>query len=361
MTCGSEFNFGIIIPVLADKDALVETLSALRLLPESDRQETICVIAVNSNEKSSPAEIADNEALLALAAADAQEFRTGCAKTLWLDLKVKAKEGVGMARKKAVEAAEPFLAENALIFSLDADTVVETDYIAAAAGAFAANPDWAGASVRFAHRVAEGAPAGMQEAVEKYEKYLLSYSDGLRNAGSPYGYPVMGSAMAWRRKAGQKAGGMRVRAGGEDFYFLQALRKVGIIGYIDGTVVHPLARCSQRVPFGTGPRLIEILDGRFAAEPYPESVFAVLRMLLESVRNELPQNYAYILPEVHPAIGEWLNKMEFPEAWRKILQNTPAAPEARRKAFHVWFDAFKTLKFIHFLVEKEKTAACDLQ
>ena len=345
------YDFGIIIPVLADKDDLKDTLSALRLQPEEHRQRSICVIAVNANEKTLPENVENNRVLLSLAASGAPEYETGCGKTVWLDLTVKAKEGVGMARKKAVEAAEPFLKKDALICSLDADTIVENNYLPCIAAEFSGHPEWAGAAVKFSHRLPENPPAGLENAIKKYERYLASYTEGLYRAGSPYAYPVMGSAMVWRLAAGRKAGGMRVRAGGEDFYFLQALRKVGCIGVITSTVVHPLARCSDRVPFGTGPRLQEIMNGEFSAEPYPAAVFDLLQKLLDRADSEDPETFAVALMQVDDRITAWLTERDFQAVWEKILKNTPQDTEARRKAFHIWFDAFKTLKFIHSMTE----------
>ncbi|MEM4247718.1 MAG: hypothetical protein QXH80_00460, partial [Candidatus Nanoarchaeia archaeon] len=102
---------------------------------------------------------------------------------------------------------------------------------------------------------------------------------GLTFAGSPYAYHTLGSAMAFRASAYISAGGMPRKNGGEDFYMLQALRKIGRIGLISNTTVYPSSRISDRVPFGTGPRLKQYLDGTKNNYVYNPQIFKDLSVL----------------------------------------------------------------------------------
>jgi hypothetical protein len=49
---------------------------------------------------------------------------------------------------------------------------------------------------------------------------------------------------------------------------------------------------------------------------------------------------------------EFFKENDFAESWKKILKNTPKKLEHLKAAFNTWFDAFTTLKFIHFCEER---------
>ncbi|MPN47535.1 hypothetical protein SDC9_195138 [bioreactor metagenome] len=153
--------------------------------------------------------------------------------------------------------------------------------------------------------------------------------------------------MAVRGEAYVKAGGMRTRAGGEDFYFLQAVRKIGEMGDIFSTRVHPSARPSDRVPFGTGPRVRKIIEtGAIACEP--DWVFDELSGVLAAVEDAVTVEQLLKLEITGPA-APFFAEQRFREDWAKITANTPRDPDRLRRAFHEWFDAFRTLRLIHFL------------
>jgi hypothetical protein len=175
--------------------------------------------------------------------------------------------------------------------------------------------------------------------------------DGLKFAGSPYAYHSIGSAFCCSAEAYIKAGGMRVHKGGEDFYFLQALEKTGEVISINSTMVHPSARVSQRVPFGTGPKIREVLDGK-DIELYDLRIFGLLKELLFKVSEAdlefLKVMHLNVSNTFSELISEFLIEYKFSDDWAKILKNTPDKPEAIIKAFHIWFDSFRTLKFIHY-------------
>ncbi len=335
------FRDAVVIPVCDENDALPDTLASLAMQPMPP--DAMIVLVIN-HPADAPASRRRANALLAARLRSIPQklplFR--------LELEFPAGAGgVGHARKAGLDSVLPHLASDGLLFSLDADTTVETNYLDAVRQAFAAHREWAGAVIRFRHPSPDD-PA-LAQAIREYEGYLDAYVAGLAAAGSPYAYHTMGSAMVCRADAYVRAGGMRARAGGEDFYFLQALRKTGPIGEIDTTTVHPAARPSDRVPFGTGPRLREIVAGK-ALDDCPPEAFAELKLLLEAVRRGDPEDYGTALPLLSEAIGKFLQAQGFPAAWAGILRNTPKTEAARRGAFHCWFDAFRTLKFIHSMV-----------
>jgi hypothetical protein len=74
--------------------------------------------------------------------------------------------------------------------------------------------------------------------------------------------------MAFPVWAYKKVGGMTPVMSGEDFYFLQKLKKSGELGIWANTVAYPSPRFSDRVNFGTGPALIKGETGDWDSYPF---------------------------------------------------------------------------------------------
>ena len=259
--------------------------------------------------------------------------------------------GVGEARKLGMDAfvaaqtAESI--DDTLIWSLDADTRVEKDYFSRVEAEFAAHPQAGFCTVGFRHE--PGATPELERAIREYEAYLRDYVENLRRAGSPYAFRSVGSAFAVRGAAYVRAGGMKVRNAGEDFYFLQECAKCGEFFELDDVLVHPSARRSGRNAFGTGPALEKISSGEGLNKIAP-AAFDALKILLDAVKTpELltdPERFAAAVPE---DVKSFLAACRFAENWRRILANTPDAPAAHGRAFHRWFDGLKTLRLLHAL------------
>jgi hypothetical protein len=175
---------------------------------------------------------------------------------------------------------------------------------------------------------------------------------GLAHAGSPYAFQTVGSAMACTAAAYVKCGGMNRRRAGEDFYFLQSLAKTSGVTGLSGTTVLPSPRRSYRVPFGTGRAVGALLDGEQDAVLFyrPESFHllqAWLELALTGCRERLTA-----LPEmsgsVSPFLKAFLGEQGFESAWHGLLQHNKSEASLTA-AFHRWFDAFRTMKFFHFL------------
>ena len=84
---------------------------------------------------------------------------------------------------------------------------------------------------------------------------------GLAHAGSRWAFHTIGSLISVTCPAYAAVRGFPRRQAGEDFYFLQELAKTGGVSRIDSTTVHPSARSSDRVPFGTGATVGRHLSG----------------------------------------------------------------------------------------------------
>lgn len=256
--------------------------------------------------------------------------------------------GVGAARKAGMDAfiktLSPGELEKSVIFSLDADTFVSVNYFARVLPEALKG---GAVTIGFSHRPA--ADPLHQAAIDRYEAYLRRYVDKLKEAGSPYAFFTVGSAFAVRCDAYVKAGGMKVREAGEDFYFLQAAAKTTGVRSISEKLVYPSSRISGRVPFGTGPAVAQLLRNEPLNE-IPDGAFVILKNLLDNVSDETLSSPEKFLTGISAPAAEFLLKENFPAIWKKVSGNLPDRPGARQKAFHEWFDGLKTLRFLHFLI-----------
>ena len=256
------------------------------------------------------------------------------------------KGGVGAARKAGMDAfirtVAPENMEKSVIFSMDADTLVEKDYFvkvlpeALKGGAV---------SIGFSHQKA--ADEAHQQAIDTYEAYLRRYVEKLAVAGSPYAFFTVGSAFAVRCDAYLKSGGMKVREAGEDFYFLQAVAKCCGVRSMKEVLVHPSPRISTRVPFGTGQAVAKLLRNEKLNE-IPDGAFDFLAAVLKNVSGDSLAEPEKFLAGLPLKAVEFFLKEGFPAAWKRALGNIPDRPEARIAAFNEWFDGLKTLRFLHF-------------
>lgn len=345
------YSRAIVIPACAELEFLPGTLASLHKNPQELLDETLVTVVVNNSKESPDDKKSQNIQML-------EEFRKGNHPDnfFWIDMASPGKEinekgGVGTARKAGMDTALNYLAKSSdsLIFSLDADTLVEENYIASGIEYFRENPDSPGAVFSFVHRKCED--DAINRAITLYESFIRDYAERLKAAGSPYGYHVLGSAIVCRASSYIRCGGMRERNGGEDFYFLQALRKIGEIGEISSSTVHPSSRPSDRVPFGTGPKVREIAkEGKL--EFYNPVIFDILHIFLKHVSSltleEMLDAEKLIPSSIPEEMKEFLTKNAFQPAWENIIKNTPHEKRRLVDAFNLWFDAFRTLKFVHF-------------
>ncbi|QEM70031.1 hypothetical protein FO488_18965 [Geobacter sp. FeAm09] len=349
------FTGAVVIPSLAECRNLPLTLHSLAANPPEVRARFLLLVVVNQRGDASPGEQADNRATLEMLPAWKGEY--GLEHLHWVDAaspgsELPPKQGVGLARKIGLDLALAhldFAGGDPLLVCLDADTTVQPDYLAAIEEHFACTAE-GGASIPYRHRPA-GDPAG-QAAIDRYELFLRAYVLGLQQAGSPYAFPTVGSAMACRASAYAASGGMNRRLAGEDFYFLQQVHKVAGVASLTGTVVHPSPRASHRVPFGTGRAVGDMLasgEGRLLF--YQPVLFRILGEWLACVAGHGGADGAGLLDRagaISPHLREFLGQAGFGAAWDNLLRHNPG--EGRlMTAFHGWFDAFRTMRLLHHL------------
>lgn len=285
--------------------------------------------------------------------------------------------GAGMARKIGMdEAVRRFHAvgkPDGIIVSLDADTTVDHAYLVEIEQFFKANPAHVGATIRFQHRIDPETMSERQaEGIRLYERYLHYYRDALAYTGYPFAIFTIGSAFCCTAEAYVKQGGMNRRQAGEDFYFLHKLSQLGPIGEITSTCVFPLARLSDRVPFGTGPILQRWLNGQedltrtynFRAFSDLKLFFGQLDLLFKISREDFFQ----LLAELPFPLQQFLKEDHFYEELIVVNQHSASEHTFRKRFFQV-FNAFKILKYINFthqsfyteqeIYQAEKELSCE--
>jgi hypothetical protein len=349
----------VVIPVLAESANLFHTLADLAANPPALLEKTLVLCVVNNRtpDRAAEGDVADNERTLEALpdfAATHPALRLA-----WIDAATEGqelgpKDGVGLARKIGLDWAlgilrESMATDNGTLISLDADTRVSPNYLAAIHDFLQEDARWA-AVVDYAHPV--DGPEEEVRAILSYELFLRYQEIAWHHAGSPYAYPAIGSTMICTSEAYVASGGMNRRQAGEDFYFLQQLAKTGRVDRIRDTVVVPSDRASHRVPFGTGRKV-----GHFASDEddaylsYHAETWNILRAWLRIVEGHFDDTGAQLLAraaEIEKELAAWLIAEDFEAAWDRIRSHSKN-PAQRRRQFHGWFDAFRTLMLTHHL------------
>ncbi len=250
-----------------------------------------------------------------------------------------ATQGVGLARKLGTDIALGLLHANAdWIHQTDADVQLPSDYFDRPL----ATKQWQQQSVAacifpFQHHAKQ---TELQARVRLYEQHMNLYVARLRYARSPYAHHALGSTLVINKHAYAAVRGFPRRNAGEDFHVLNKLAKVGLISDLPGAPVEIQARYSHRVPVGTGPALSQLEPATYRT--YANDSFKLLREALAAFA-ELSQGKR---PQLDPRIEALLAQLGLPSFLSKLEKQSPGDAQ-RLAALHNWFDALRTLRFIH--------------
>ena len=190
-------------------------------------------------------------------------------------------------------------------------------------------------------------------AASLYDAHMNHYVAGLLGAGSLYAYPTLGSTLSIHAQSYANVRGFPKRNAGEDFHILNKLAKIAPVTIMADVSIVVQARLSTRVPFGTGPALARILtDLRQGMQPtafrsYHPKTFVLLTQAMEQLAAyaEKPSSSSF-----SPTISEILNELGWASVAGKLAGGfTRVAP--RTRGIFNWFDALKTLRFIHLAQE----------
>ena len=342
----------IVIPCLSEHPGILDTLQDLA---EADQAHaTSVILVVNNRSDVVPEERhANTLTLKALTRWDQTTLRVA-----WVDAsssgnELPARQGVGMARKLGLDWGLRLLAEHGNLdvplVCLDGDTRVDDNYLRAIHAFFDTPNRWS-AVLPCAHQIS--GTRQERAAILCYEFFLRYHADHLAWAGSPYGYHVLGSAIACTARAYAAVSGMNRRLAGEDFHFLQQLRKTGPVQLLSGTTVHPSGRTSHRTPFGTGRRV-----ERFIHNPedeytlYAPASYDAVRRWIDTIATDpkLPgETLLRTAQHIHPEVYRFLDEAGFSQVWDGLLKQTSHV-DTLVNQFHQWFDGLRTLQLIHHL------------
>lgn len=266
---------------------------------------------------------------------------------------IEAEYGVGLARKIGADIACYLHASEQInsswIHSSDADAHLPDNYLLAhqAIKNTSKNRHIAATCCNFFHYSDE---KSVHDANKLYENSLKYYVAGLTYAGSSYGYFTIGSTLSFDVESYCKARGFPKRSAGEDFYLLNKLAKLGGVEFLPEVKIQLDARPSERVPFGTGPAVKRIMalndEDEFAY--YHPQVFIELKLFLQAT-NCLWQNREHVTLWLATLSAQSQLALKSVGLLSFIEKQKHATEQQFNKQLIVWFDSFKTLKFIHAL------------
>ena len=366
-TSFSGIQAAIVIPAICEFENIKRVLFSLAQNDKSSLQKSLVIFAINNSISSIQEVKDDNKSSLNFLRSlmrgnpsdqlSNQIIQSGIRIGL-IDAASEGQEfdddegGVGLARKIGMDTAlqvfDYSIPGIKIIISLDADSVVESNYLEEIINSFT-KKNFFVANIEFDHNSSE---YGINRlGIISYEIFLRHYVAGLLYANSPYGYHTIGSTIVCNHEAYIKVGGMNTKEAAEDFYFLQKLAKHYSINRISSTIVNPSARESWRVPFGTGRSMADFTSNKKDILLYDADVYIILKEWLELLNSDLSLDVDLILLEakkIHSDLFNFLESRGFSKDWRKILENSksPKQLDYQRKN---WFDAFETLKLIHHL------------
>jgi hypothetical protein len=273
---------------------------------------------------------------------------------IWVENLPGHQTGAGVPRKIGMDEALARFNKNGnrqgIIVSLDADTTVARNYLTEIHRCFK-QYRLRSATIEFHHPVEHLQPDDeLRLATEVYERYLRYYRSALEYTGYPYAYYTIGSAFAVTAETYRQVGGMGRQQAGEDFYFLQKVFPLGKTRFIDTTCVYPAARVSDRVPFGTGPAIAKMINGKkFVKLTYRMEAFEELKQLfgqLDSFYQASREQAENLLNRFPPYMVAFLLENDFPAKITEIKQHTSDVQNFRKRFFN-YFTAFRILKYLN--------------
>jgi glycosyltransferase involved in cell wall biosynthesis len=248
------------------------------------------------------------------------------------------KKGVGWARKTAMDEIIRIADVNDIILSLDADTLFSDEYFSSIVSSFRKHKNAVALANSYYHKLT-GSYAE-DKAILRYEIYMRNYAINLLLINSPYAFTALGSAIAVPVRSYKAIGGMTPKLSGEDFYFLQKLRKYGNIIVHNKEKVFPAARFSDRVFFGTGPAMIKGNTGDWESYPiYHHGLF-------EHISGTYKHFPALLKKDIDTPLTSFLfEQFRSENIWKELRENFKDTDHFVR-ACHEKLDGLRILQYL---------------
>jgi len=271
------------------------------------------------------------------------------------------KEGVGLARKIGADIALSLINKRIVksrwIYSTDADAHLPSDYFSVLNdvnvnmnntedGKKTSDKMCVAYCFNFSHQSTNEV---IHQANKLYETALRYYVAGLAYAKSEYAFYTIGSILVFDAHAYASVRGFPKKSAGEDFYLLNKIAKLGKVKFIVNSTILLDARESDRVPFGTGPAVSHIMALEKQNNEYcyyhPKS-FEALKTLLSAYKSLW--EYKGNIDDWYTQLPVYITEVLLTIGLSNFVEKQQNASQAQfNKQLSTWFDAFKTLKFIH--------------
>lgn len=248
------------------------------------------------------------------------------------------KYGVGWARKIAMDHASALTGNHDVILTLDGDTTFSKHYFQSVVNAFDEYPEIKALTVPYFHPLpVKDEPAA--RAILRYEIYMRYYAMNMLRIGNPYAFTALGSAIACTAQTYQSIGGITPHKSGEDFYFVQKLRKFGqILIWLDEKV-YPAARFSDRVFFGTGPAMIRGNGGDWSGYPvFPFQYFDEIKATFDGFEQLFENDLEFPMT---PFLMDKFGK----DPWKPLRENASTIDRFIRACQHK-VDGLRILQYL---------------
>ncbi len=245
--------------------------------------------------------------------------------------------GVGWARKTAMDAASELANPDDLIVTMDGDTRYPPGYLESTLKEFLQNPEIKALAAQYYHALTGN--KAEDRAILRYEIYMRYFAINMLRIGNPYAFTAIGSAMACTMRAYRGIRGITPHKSGEDFYFIQKLRKYGEVKILSGAVAYPAARFSDRVFFGTGPAMMRGDGGDWSG--YPIYSYRLFDQVKESFEN-FPKLYH---ADIELPMSGFLFKKFSKEIWHELRKNAKSVESFVRACWHK-VDGLRILQFL---------------
>jgi len=350
-------GIAVIVPVYLEEDYIDACLKSL--IASGKIQTTITVLlVVNTSERDNPGIVKRQEALYDRLKEEVRNMSVpGMHFIVLKNFGIRWKHaGVGAARKTGMDFAVWGFRNSGnpdgIIVSLDADTVVASDYFKEIESFFK-NMKLSGCSIRFEHRLDDVKEDNELSAIVQYELYLRYYRQALVFTGAPFAFHTVGSAFALRAVSYVRAGGMPRKQAGEDFYLIQKVVQMGGWDELNTTCVYPSSRPSDRVPFGTGPVVRKLMSDDSVYETYTPEAFYALKKLFDSRTSlyRIPGNeYNLFINGLEKPLKDFLLHDGFYAEVEHLNENCSSVDVFKKRFFEV-FNAFKVVKFLNYVHE----------
>lgn len=265
--------------------------------------------------------------------------------------------GVGLARKIGMdEACYRFesINKNGIILCFDADCSCHPDYLNEVIDGFNNMPNQNALSIGFKHQLQNLSESNLR-AIIQYELHLRTYIGWQQFYKYPMAFQTLGSCMAVRSKAYQQQGGMNKRKAGEDFYFLHKYSVLGQLAELKPALVFPSSRISDRVPFGTGKAVRDIINSKSQLMSYNPKGIASYCNFYNLICDSWPlidggRSWKSLTNST--ALTSYLMEVDFEKALTENLKNSTSAKVFASRMGR-FLNPFRLMKFLHAASETE--------